>query len=296
MPKEQNLQVWSALAFEDLLRQASALLRRLDKLGFRVNPSSRFHKYRNAIKDLRSAARNEIIRTNPVDLELVHQATYEVQQMTYILEELTSPPFSPGWQKKVQMAVSGTALPQDKRTYTPARNAQFELLVATLCKQAGYSIALDEPDVLVDASGLTFGIAAKRIRSVRQLGKRIRGARDQIRQSSRDGIICLDLTGIHNPTNACLITEDPRAAANTAQVTADRYARGIQKNPQGLLDEELVFGLMIHVSCLFFLSRTFQFGNAVRWSATNLCKLSDPRCAVLKELVGTIGRGIASSI
>lgn len=296
MPKEQHFLLWSAVAFENLLAQASALLLRLSELGIRVNPSSRFHRYCGAIDDLRSAAHNESVRMNAVDLRLLHEATYEVQQMDFILEQLSCPPLLAGWEKRIQTAVSGTALPQDERTDSSARNAQFELLIAALCKQGGHSIVLDEPDVVVDAGQLSFGIAAKRIRSVRQLRKRIRDARDQIRKSSHEGIICLDLTGIHNPAHAFLMTDSSRAAANTAQVTADRYAKGIQNRLQGLLGERLVFGLMIHVSCLFFMYTTFQFGSATRWSVTNLCKLSDPRCAALEQFVTAIGKGIAQSI
>jgi hypothetical protein len=93
------------------------------------------------------------------------------------------------------------ALPEDELRDTPGRNYQFQLYVAALCTKAGLATRHEEPDVTCDVDGTTFGIAAKRLKTIKSLEDNLKEAAKQISDVGLPGIIALDLTVAQNPTN-----------------------------------------------------------------------------------------------
>ena len=84
-------------------------------------------------------------------------------------------------------------LPNEDRSHSKGRDAQFELFVAAVCQNAGlHPVAREEPDVTCHIEGIKFGIAAKRIKSVTNLKKHVRKAAQQIEGAGFPGMIALD--------------------------------------------------------------------------------------------------------
>jgi hypothetical protein len=91
--------------------------------------------------------------------------------------------------KLATMLTGATAESSDRNPI--GRNTEFELYIATLISLGGMAVRFDEPDVVFPYDGAEVGIAAKRLTSAKQLGKRCREAADQIRRSRRRGFIAL---------------------------------------------------------------------------------------------------------
>jgi hypothetical protein len=136
-----------------------------------------------------------------------------------------------------------------------------------------------------------FGIAAKRIKSVNKLSHRIKKAKDQILKSEMDGVICLDVTPLHNPTNAFMIVEDPQIAINEVQRIADHFLHRNVKKIRSLIGTEEIFGFMVFMGSLFYIPTKSQLGRSTRWSITNLCGFTDKRYDLLRSFVMTFTEG-----
>src|SRR5262249_50585828 len=85
-----------------------------------------------------------------------------------------------------------TLLELDKE-WTPGRDAQFELYVAAVCKQAGLlPVEYREPDVVFSIGNLRYCIAAKRPKSIRAIDDCLRDACKQISCRILSGFIAMD--------------------------------------------------------------------------------------------------------
>jgi hypothetical protein len=59
-----------------------------------------------------------------------------------------------------------------------------------------------EPDITCVAKGIKFGIAAKRLKSIEQFDERIKEGAGQLRRANLPGIVAIELTLAHNPSNS----------------------------------------------------------------------------------------------
>jgi hypothetical protein len=84
---------------------------------------------------------------------------------------------------------------------TPGRNYQFQLYVAALCTNAGIPTRHEEPDITCNVGVTTYGVAAKRLKTIDSLEVNVKKAADQIVRAGFPGIIAIDLTTARNPTN-----------------------------------------------------------------------------------------------
>lgn len=93
---------------------------------------------------------------------------------------------------------------------TPGRDAQHHLLVAALLGKAGWLLdAHAEPDVLLNFENQRWGVACKRVKSLRTLADRVNEAIDQILKAGLPGVVFVDITPIANPLPQ-LCCSDPR--------------------------------------------------------------------------------------
>jgi hypothetical protein len=281
----------NTVPYDELVNKVNALENRMVKLGIRVSSSSRIANYRRVLNNFLAIAQGGDLPKRQPNLKLFHQGMYEIEQLMVIVNDLSSPPEVQGWKQKVQIIVSGKDLPEDEERKTTARDLQFELFTAALCRRAGYSILLEEPDVVVKHPISDFGIAAKRIKSVNKLSHRIKKAKDQILKSEMDGVICLDVTPLHNPTNAFMIVEDPQIAINEVQRIADHFLHRNVKKIRSLIGTEEIFGFMVFMGSLFYIPTKSQLGRSTRWSITNLCGFTDKRYDLLRSFVMTFTEG-----
>jgi hypothetical protein len=95
--------------------------------------------------------------------------------------------------------VSGTLDPAIDRADSRARDREFELFVAAVCRRSGLEVQLAEPDVLYSSPHGTRSIAAKRLSSRRTVRANVSKAAQQIAASGHPGIICLDVTRLIEP-------------------------------------------------------------------------------------------------
>jgi len=258
--------------------------------GIRLNPSGRFMSYKRKLiqystEDARK--KHKDIR----DVRLIYQAVYEIEQIITITTALRRHPETYEWKKHLQRLLLDSDFPEKDKKESPGRNLQFELFTAALFKQAGFPVQLAEPDVVVSHPNMDFCLAAKRIKSLSKIRPRISEAGKQI-ETVMDGIICLDLTPIYNPSNSILLTTN----LDEAPVELQEFANGfIQQNSQNIREiikrHERVFGLMVFVSAVCFSLVTRQSGVAMRMSATNLCSIADRRSEFMQALIAELAEG-----
>ncbi len=165
-------------------------------LGLQPHPQSRLMRMHRA---LTSAS---FVTWDSPDFETALEAERDLQVLAFVFEngEAQSPESEFG--SLVKAALKDSVLPQDDRTQSKGRDAQFELFVAAICQSAGmHPVARQEPDVTCTVRGVKFAIAAKRLKSLASLGKRVREAALQIQKAALPGIIALDTSGALNREN-----------------------------------------------------------------------------------------------
>ena len=103
--------------------------------------------------------------------------------------------------EKLRTMLGGPDIAADE-TNPIARNTQFELYVGATFALGGVSFHLEEPDLSFEYLGTTTGIAAKRVRSPAQLGKRVKEAAEQIQSTGRPGFVAVNVDAIIKVTGA----------------------------------------------------------------------------------------------
>ncbi len=93
---------------------------------------------------------------------------------------------------KLETMLSGAGTEDEDRNPL-ARNTQFELYVGATLEMGNVATQLAEPDLRADYLGMDVGIAAKRVRSPKQLLKRAKEAVKQIKSSGVPGIVALNV-------------------------------------------------------------------------------------------------------
>lgn len=258
--------------------------------GIRLNPNGRFMSYKRKIGHYcAEGARKK--RKDSRDIKLILQAVYEIEQIITITTALQKHPETNEWKNYLQRLLLDSDFPEKDKKGSPGRDLQFELFTAAICKQAGFPVRLAEPDIIVSHPDMDFCIAAKRIKSLNKVRRRISEAGKQI-EPVMNGIICLDLTPIYNPSNAIMLT----TRLDEAPIELQKFADGfIQQNSQNIREtikqHKKVFGLMVFVSAACVSLLTKQSGVAMRTSATNLCHISDSRSEFMRTLVLELGEG-----
>lgn len=253
----------------------------LQEKGIPIKPGSRFYNYKRILDDFRLAS--ERGNVEGLDFNLILQAKFEIYVIELAISELPRDPEVKGWLQKVKLVLSGQNFPQPAPAHTFARDHQFELLVAALSRRAGYTISLSEPDVVINHPQSAFGIAAKRLKSWKQIPRHLKKARDQIVKSGRDGIIALDITPLYNPNNYILDVTAPSQATDKVEQTAEEFINTYSQGIIAAIDDERVFGIMVFMSGLMYVRSIPRLGLSTRWSVRVLCRQEDPRDRVLHE-------------
>lgn len=282
-------EAWSDVQYDALLDSLKNLKAKLEDYGLRVPAGSRLDAYQRSLeKAIRIAEKTE--PPPDFDVRRFHNALFEVGQIHFIVDELAQTPEVPGWSRGVQSLLFGKADPADEGSRTPSRDLQFELFMAALSRAGGYDISLAEPDVLVAHSELPFGIAAKRPKSLARLDKAVRQARKQIVHSGYDGVVALDISLLQNPESDFAIVTKPELAAQVIGHFADYFLDHNAGRIRSLVNSNRVFGVVIHMSALFFDRAQQRLGSALRISSANLCPPKDRRAYVLQEYVQQVAK------
>lgn len=178
-----------------------AYIRALEKIegflidrGFSTARFSRIAQYRKALVAYRERRSDETLRK-------AFQATFEARQIIPIFEYLAD--FLT--KQQIDYLISGAYSPELEsgavRNSSAARNFQFELYMAAMCKKAGFAVQLSSPDIVVQWDEYVVSIETKRIRSHAAVRNRARHAKHQTGALDIPGIVILDLTLLYNPDN-----------------------------------------------------------------------------------------------
>jgi hypothetical protein len=103
--------------------------------------------------------------------------------------------------------LSGADTEDDDRN-PRARNTQFELYVAATLIMGDVGVRLAEPDLRLEYFGEEVGIAAKRVRSLKQLIRRAKDGAEQLRRSGVRGFVALNVDVILKTDGQGLITTE----------------------------------------------------------------------------------------
>jgi len=182
-------------SYESFRERAARVIQSLEDVGVAVPASSQFQRYIAEVN--RIIARGSWRRS--VDRDIFHQANLELEDLEFILltaDADTVPSFKP----HLQAIVSGHVSPREERN-SSARDYQFELLIAATLKSNGAVVRFAEPDVVFEIEGVSYGVAAKRLKSKQKLGKNLREAEKQMASAGLQGVIAIDLGIIFNPQN-----------------------------------------------------------------------------------------------
>lgn len=180
--------------------QADYIVDRLTQFGVNLRQSSRIRRAQRALNRL------DIIEHNDPDYQIVLESIRDNYQLRLIVDTMDAHRESKFFKEAMYFLRNDMALPQDDLRDTPGRNYQFQLYVAALCTNAGLSTRHEEPDITCDVEGATFGIAAKRLKTINSLEANVKKAANQIAGAGFPGIIALDLTIAQNPTNRRMVS------------------------------------------------------------------------------------------
>jgi hypothetical protein len=121
-----------------------------------------------------------------------HRLAWELFLIVYAAD-FNKRPDTPFLRAKVAEILRGPDFIEGRDSH--ARDIQFELAMAAQFRLGGVGVHAGEPDLLIDYGTELVGIAAKRIRSLRDdtLDQRLDSAIDQINRSGHRGFIALNV-------------------------------------------------------------------------------------------------------
>lgn len=175
--------------------QVDYIVDRLMQFGVRINPSSRIGRAQRVLR------RPDVVQPDDPDYQIALESIRDNYQLRLIVDTMDAHRESKAFKDATYLLRKDLALPQNELKDTPGRNYQFQLYVAALCTNAGLATRHQQPDVTCDVDGVTFGIAAKRLKTIDSLEDNVKEAAHQISDAGFPGIIAVDLTIAENPTN-----------------------------------------------------------------------------------------------
>lgn len=169
-----------------------------------LHPASRVSEWRSLLAEFGKANRRLVIEKFVESLNTgtwAHphkqhlRALLEVREFIEIIEQLADDLND----ADLRDLISGTLDPADEKQKSRARDRGFELFVAAVCRRAGLTPTLSEPDIVVDFAGSKWAIAAKRLSSPKRVSANVSKAASQIKRSGHLGFVFLDVTRILEP-------------------------------------------------------------------------------------------------
>ena len=176
---------------------SSFVIATIEAEGVRVPPSSRLrrmhHLYHSGIGT---------IGLDHPEYEIALEGERDMQLLAFAFDQLAGTESSDAYGDRLKKLVRDSVLPQDDRMKSPGRDAAFEIYVGAVCTAARLlPVRWEEPDVSSVLDEIKYGFAAKRLKSLGQLRKRVRDAVYQIDRCGLPGVVVLDLALAFNPAN-----------------------------------------------------------------------------------------------
>ena len=216
------------IAIGDLLTGARFAVARLRELGVAIPPGNRLDRARAKVdRLLREAQEGEEGGEVVVDTVRFGEMLRTLLEHYLIVRSIDED--DPREVQHVASILSGSDAPVDDAS-SRSRDAQFELLVATVLRLGGVvGVHLGEPDLRIPAGAETLGVAVKRLSSAKQLTKRVKKAVAQIRGQGQRGLVVVGLDALVEAQSVDIAsTESARLTAECRRVLRDyRYEEDV---------------------------------------------------------------------
>lgn len=157
--------------------------------------------------------------------------------------------------------ISGNYHPDLDAPGKRTRDREFEWFIAAVASRAKLPFTLAEPDIVVSATNSSWAVAAKRLRSEKQVESNVKKAANQIQAAKLPGYIFLDVTSLMDPAYRVV------TYWRTADETVREYFRdcladhGSSFVPQR---NDYVRGVVLHAA-FPHVSQGFRFGTQQVW-------------------------------
>jgi hypothetical protein len=227
------------MTFGDLLDRLNVMEEQLTKLGVNTFAKSRFAKYRRELEKIKSGNFSSVRNTTEALDWLL-----DCQEFTSSVDELIRAPEMAGLREKIEKAIGGDYSARlGNRQNTPARDTQFELLMAALLRSVGFEIRFDEPDIVIELdNGPPVVVACKRVKHEKNIIQNVRKARDQIKGSGKPGIIALRL--------AWFELDKPISSIPALSEKTSEFAANISRRLS--VDTNMIFDFLLLTSSTMF--------------------------------------------
>lgn len=220
---------------KDLHLKGAAALEWLRTFGGSVH-ADRYHSYAKEIDGFGVRAELDDAEVEMHSFLNAHSEMNELIRIHEVMQSIDSGEYV----AKLRKISSGQAF-RNRAVNEPSRDFLFELSVAARFLRAGYEITLNEvADSIAFVDGRRIYVEAKRIKSVRQVGKRISEANKQIyKRLSQDhssksrGLIAASLTDVLNPDNNMVIIEDVEMMRKNNSDVLHAFVAGCEEFKKG---------------------------------------------------------------
>lgn len=222
---------------------AECVIASIKSFGVQPHPESRLMRMHRVLTEA-----NGIIPPDHPEFETALEAERDLQVLAFVFEMADEHATDAEFGRLVRNALKDSLLPNDDRSNSRGRDAQFELFVGAVCQNAGlHPVAREQPDVTCHIEGIKFGIAVKRIKSIANLQKNVRKAAEQIEGTRLPGIIALETNLALNLDNQRITTPIPEMEFSTLywqalKLRMTEYHDRIQELVRG----KGVRGLVVH--------------------------------------------------
>jgi hypothetical protein len=164
--------------------------------------------------------------------------------------------------------VQGNIRPEDDKPHTPHRDLLLELYVASAAEAGGMPVELGEPDIVVTLAGKRIGIAAKRIKSRKQVLPNAKKGSKQIEGADNaGGLIFLDVSNLMNRDMAAMRYLREVEAQDSGSVLGHLLKFGSEEESiLGLLDEPHVEGIVLRHAGPAMFAKSFVPATLETWS------------------------------
>jgi len=270
-----------------LASRTEDVLQRLRGASVAIPAGSRLHRYLAA---LNAAAPLEYANPPEQLIRLCHRLLIEIDDLEQITGSLGSAQPVPGWGELVEQTLSGSPLRTEEANHSRARDVQFELLVAALFRRIGYSVSLEEPDVVAERNLHRIAIAAKRPRSRTKLRRNIHDAGKQILHLKLQGLIAIDTTVLMNPADQHLTTRDASVAYDAVTEQASNLSKYIASIAGLRFGTTKIFGVLARTAVPVWQPDTRILSFLNLWSVVGMIPPDDERRAIIEQISKNLSR------
>lgn len=242
-------------SFENVLENLRESLSKLEEIGIKVHQRSR---YKRIVSEFEKALVAKSGRARPEDLDwnLLAEGLCDARELRVIL---ASKHVLDQCRPELQQMTKGTDYPWKDSDSRP-RNLQFQLFTTAIIAHSGFEVFLKEPDVVFLYKDYEYSVAAKRVRSLGNLEKRLRESKNQIIRSNQYGFMALGLSQIARGNTGTLLVEKPDVLWEAGEKITNGLIESQLKPVLKKTQHPSVIGCLVSIMIPSFIANSFSVG------------------------------------